>query len=130
MEDINSIVNCLCEKQIKAINDAYSYIWKQYGILSLLVYFINEIANNRIDTSGISEKSIKTDDYFINGKVILDFINEIKPMNEGAKSYYYAIVKNFFRGATHPVYEIANDPIVNKLISCACFENQDLSKNF
>ena len=130
MEDINTIVDCLTEKQIKSINDAYSYIWKQYGVLSLLIYFINEIAKNKLDTSGISGKSIQVEGFLIRGETILDFINDIKPMNDLTKSYFHTISKNFFRGATHPVYEIANDPTVKKLISYTCFEDQDHFQKF
>lgn len=130
MEDINTLVDCLTEKQIKSINDAYSYIWKQYGILSSLVYFINEIAKNKVDTSGISGKNIKVEQFLIRGEAVLDFINDIKPMNDLSKSYFYAIAKNFFRGAAHPVYEIANDPTVKKLISYTCFKDQDHFQKF
>lgn len=125
MEDINNIVDRLTEKQIKSINDAYSYIWKQCGVLSLLIYFINEIAKDRFDTSGITGKSIQVEGFLIRGEAILDFIKDIKPMNDSSKSYFHTIIKNFFRGATHPVSEITKDPIVKKLISYTCFENQD-----
>ena len=130
MNNLDSLINQLKENQIKAIYEAHSYTWTQFGYMSLLIFFINQIQRNKVDLTGIEQSAIKLEGFLIRGEAVLNYINEIKKMDEKSKGYYYAICKNLFRGTTHPIYEISNDPLVKDLISKVCFKNQDHFQTF
>lgn len=130
MNNLDSLINQLEEKQIRAIYEAHSYAWSQFGSLSLLIFFIKQIHSNKVDLTGIEQSAIKLGGFLIRGEAVLNYIDEIKKMKEKSRGYYYAILKNLFRGTTHPIYEISKDPLVKDLISKICFKNQDHFQTF
>ena len=130
MNNFDSLINQLKEKQISAIYEAHSYTWTQFGSLSLLIFFINQIHRNKVDLTGIEQSAIKLEGFLIRGETVLNYINEINKMDEKSKGYYYAICKNLFRGTTHPIYEISKDSLVKDLITKVCFKNQDHFQTF
>ena len=130
MNNLDSLINQLEEKQIRAIYEAHSYTWTQFGSLSLLIFFIKQICSNKVDLTGIEQSAIKLGGFLIRGEAVLNYINEIKKKDEKSKGYYYAICKNLFRGTTYPIYEISKDRLVKDLISKVCFKNQDHFQTF
>lgn len=130
MDNIKDLVGKLDKDEIKAIKEAHQYSWSQAGILYLLAAYISDIQHDRENLLNIDHRAINLEGFMIQGKHILQFINEIRFPGEPYKAYMFAIAKNFFRGTTHPIYEITLNEKVKKLISKVCFEDQNHFQNF
>lgn len=130
MDNIKVLVDNLNENEIQAIKEAHQYSWSQTGILCLLMAYISDIRQDRENLLNIEHRAIDLEGFRIQGKDIFQFIKEIRFSGELSKAYLFAIAKNYFRGTTHPIYEISNNPKVKNLISKVCFEDQNHFQNF
>lgn len=130
MENIKTLVAKLDNNEIISIKEAHQYTWSQVGILCLVIAYISDIRHDRENLLNIEHRTINLEGFMIQGKDILTFINEIRFSGEFSKSYLFAIAKNFFRGTTHPVYEISNNVKIKGLIAMICFEDQNHFQNF
>lgn len=123
MDETINLVNELSESQVKAIEDAHLYTWAQMEILALITSYISDIRNDRANITNIEYRSISLEGYLIHGKHICEVIKDIRFREIEAKRHLYTIAKNFFRGTTHPIYEITKDENVKELIMKLCFED-------
>ena len=127
---VKKLINQLKDNEIKAIKDAHEYTWSQLGVLTLIISYISDIRHDRANLLNIEHRTIDLEGFRIQGQYILDFIKEVRFSGESSKTYLIAIAKNFFRGTTHPVYEISHNSKIKNLFSTICFDDNQHFQNF
>ena len=130
MEPIESLTKNLSPRQIASIKEGLSYTWSQCSLLHLFMSHILDIRMDRVNILNLEHRTINLYGYYIHGAMVKRLIEDIRFKRQNSEGILFTMGKNFFRGTTHPIFEITKDDRVAKLISLSCFDDKNHFDNF